>query len=527
MGVLFLVAFWLWSLPLQSSRLPYGEHDAAYIFSYGDHMTYIDKSFDLVGDIPPSIVYWYAGYNNVLGPWGIQYPPPYNMGYAFTQIVGGERIVPPYIFVIITCLLGIFSMYFLMRKIFGFLPAVITSTALLFSIREIMSYLWGQRHIVFAFAFVPITIYALYKYLSSYYKKEEKISYLYIFIFLFLATYLIHFQATIFLILFAFIFVLLLALKHKRFPVKKSNLKHYLILISVFLLVSAPFYQVYFFSTEVISGGEAGDLGSLFLWLKKTPNNFFMNPIFSSHADNYMGYWTLALLFLGIFALLYRRKEEDLVLISGLITLYIIFHLPILGLISSDSYRIARYLMMETYFFYAIMSIGLIALPSFFTIPKRTKKILQYVLTILFIILLISTQGKQAYGALNNAYPPILRITPAQLKLTQWIQENTPEQAIFNLMGTLTYPKKGFIQILSRRSMIRTGNNPNQRDRITRLDKFEDLVGRVNYIIFDYSDLVLIGDGAGIQRLLKIDEDISKNASVIYAQDNIRVYKHD
>ena len=55
-GVLFLVAFWLWSLPLQSSRLPYGEHDAAYIFSYGDHMTYIDKSFDLVGDIPPSIV---------------------------------------------------------------------------------------------------------------------------------------------------------------------------------------------------------------------------------------------------------------------------------------------------------------------------------------------------------------------------------------------------------------------------------------------------------------------------------------
>ena len=116
LAVLFIAAFWLWTIPLQNSQMPFGEHDAAYIFAYGDEMSFRDKSFDITGDTPLSTLFWYAGYNPVLGPTGLQYPPPYNLGYALAQIFGSGRIVPPYIFVAVTCFLSVFSVYFLARN---------------------------------------------------------------------------------------------------------------------------------------------------------------------------------------------------------------------------------------------------------------------------------------------------------------------------------------------------------------------------------------------------------------------------
>jgi len=47
---------------------------------------------------------------------------------------------------------------------YGFEVAVITSVAVLFSYRTILLYLWGQRHNVTAFVFLPLAMYALYKY---------------------------------------------------------------------------------------------------------------------------------------------------------------------------------------------------------------------------------------------------------------------------------------------------------------------------------------------------------------------------
>jgi hypothetical protein len=259
---------------------------------------------------------------------GITLSPPYIMGYAFSQIFGRDRVIPAYIFIALTCCLSVFSMYLLIRKLYGFEAAVIVSTALLFSSREILLYLWGQRHNVTAFAFIPVAIYALYAYLNSFHKGQDKIQYLYVYILLLLATFLIHFSAVVFLIPVSVILIILFSIKSKKMPYLRKNLKHYLIILAILVSVFSPFYFIYFgaSSTEPIDLGLK-DIGSLFHWLKIPDNKFDMNPAFSQYGTNYIGTWSVALLLIGVLIVLFRRAKGDIPLISGLISLYMMFHL--------------------------------------------------------------------------------------------------------------------------------------------------------------------------------------------------------
>jgi len=523
---------------MQNNKMPFGEHDAAYIFSYGDDMNFKDKSYRISGDTPTSVDFWYPSYPD-LGPKTVQYPPSYNMDYAFAQIFGGQRIIPPYLFVAVSCFVGSLVMYFLIRKLYGFEAAVITATALLFSHRTILHYLWGQRHNITAFVFIPIAIYALYKYLDLFYKDKDKISYLYIFVLLSLSIFLIHFGAAVFIIPFAVILPALFFIKHKRVPITKKNLKHYLILIVLIAVVTAPFYPVYFMTSSKIITGKT-DFGSLFKWLKIPDNHFSMNPIFFYYPATYMGYWTLALLFVGILLLLKRRGNQDLVLLSGLLTLYVVFHLSSFGLVKADSYRIARFLVVEEYFFYAIMAVAVVSIPSLFNIPKLVRKYLRQTLVILFLVVIVSVQGTAAYKSLKGAYPSVLRITPVQYEFANWVQKNIPEESALHLLGTLTYPKKGFIQILSRRVMDRSDTNPLKRELLFKgivKDRWKnvpeqfirgkDWVIPIDYVILDYSDIIAIQDKDRFEKLKQMEQLISENATLIYNKNNIKVYKFD
>ncbi len=539
LSVLFLVGFWLWTLPIQENPMPFGEHDGAYIFSHGDHMSYIDKSSDIVGDHPISTAFWYSGYNTALGPMALEYPPPYLMDYSFAQVLGGERIVPAYILIALTCFTGAISMYLLMRKLYGFEAAAITSTAILFSFRTIMLYLWGQRHNVTSFVYIPLAIYSLYKYLSTLYENKENISYLYIFILSVLCTYFVHLSGTVFLVSFTFVFVVLMSAKYKKVPLVKKNIKHYIMLTALVVIIAGPFYQIYFGAeneSASISPHFNGVLG-LFNWLHIPENTFAMNPSFSDYGLSYIGGWTRFLLILGLFFLLKRRNKEDLVIISGLISVYIMFHLSSFGLISPDSYRIGRYLIVESYFFYALMSIAILSIPSLFNISSLWKKHFRIGLSALFLVLLISTQGVQAYKTLNEAYPSVLRITPVQYELAQWIEKNIPEGSALHIRGTLTYPKKAYIQVLSRRVMERSDGGIESRELrgvniikegMVAQERFidgNDWVIPIDYAIIDYSDLVSIGSREGVDNLRKIEESIPANSSLVYNKDNIKVYK--
>ncbi len=532
--ILFIAAFWLWTLPFQKNHLPFSEHDGAYIFSYGDHITFLGRTMNLVGDTPPSTNHWYAAYNKIFGPLGIVYPPPYNIDYSLMQIIGGERIVPVFIFIVFGSILGVFSMYFLMRKLFGFLPAVITGSALIFSLREILTYLWGQRHNTFAFVFIPVAIYAFYKMLSSYYKNDRKnyIAYLYIFILLFGCSALAHLSVSIFLVIYCFVIMLLYFIKYKKLPFDMNSWKHYLVIIIMFFVLTAVMYPIYYSGFGAIVpdtklSSRFTDIGSLFKWVDVPENNFTLNPVYSLYESIYIGKWTLLLLFLGIFFLLITKKDKNFVLLSGLITIYMIYHLHVFGIVEEGDYRIGRYMMIEVYFFYAIMAVGIVNLPNLLPINKKSKMYAKYFLSLVFIILLVSTQGTKAYDTLKNSYTGVLRINPAQYELTQWVEQNVPENASLNLFGTITYPKQRWMQILSRHWMSVDQYELAIGEKVTKIEGWPDIVNPVTHMIFDYSDFIMIGAQDSIASLQQSERQFSENMTLVYDKNYIRVYKFD
>ena len=71
-AVLFVVSLYLWTLPFQKNRLPFGEGDSAWHFAIGDSIASSDKAeFRL----PYYIGVWYYGFNKILGPFAPEYPP--------------------------------------------------------------------------------------------------------------------------------------------------------------------------------------------------------------------------------------------------------------------------------------------------------------------------------------------------------------------------------------------------------------------------------------------------------------------
>ena len=102
--LLFLVGIFLWTIPIQNDQLPFGEGDAAWHFANGDWATKIDHVY---WRLPFYISTWYYGYNKILGPGALEYPPPYHVGYSLAQIIGGERFVPVYILIAISSFLRV------------------------------------------------------------------------------------------------------------------------------------------------------------------------------------------------------------------------------------------------------------------------------------------------------------------------------------------------------------------------------------------------------------------------------------
>ena len=538
--LLFISAFYLWSIPLQKNPMPYSEHDGAYIFAYGDDMAYKDKTYWITGNNPLSTSFWYARYQEKYGPRSAYYPPTYNMDYAFAEIFGGARIVPAFIFIIISCTLGMFSIYLLIRKLYGTQIAMVVAISMLFSFREIMYYLWGQRHNLFAFVYIPIAIYSLYCYLKSFYEKKEKIVYLYLYSLMLLATYLAHLSATAFLAPFTLMLISYFIIKYRRLPIQKKNIKHYLIISAILGVIIVLFFNTYFAGSGLESKGEDTlNFATLSKWLDRPDDNYNTNPVVLDYKDNYISIYTIIFLIAGITYMLIRRRDEDWVIIIAIVTLYLMFHLHFFGLSDKNNYRIARFLMVESYFFYTALVVGILTIPDYFKIPAKVKRYIKYVLIIAYVIILVSTQGIKAYNTLSESYPEIMRITPNQLELANWIEQHIPPTSALDIRGTLTYPKARYIQVLSRRVIHYSDEYPEKRYVIFKGIIKEgmnvpreyvngtDWIISIDYIIFDYSDLMLLGAQADINQLQQMEKEVAKNATLLYDKNNIKVYRFD
>ena len=552
--VLFLLSFYLWTLPFQNDPRPFGEGDSAWHFSIGDYVASSDRP---VWRLPFYVGQWYYNFNPTLGPNAPEYPPPNHYNYALMQVAGGERFAPVFIYRAVSSFLGVFAVYFLVSRLYGTAPAIAASAGLVFSLREYMTYLWGQQPTLISVVISPVAFYAFYRYLDSYYKKESRVAYLYVTVLLLGSQYLLHFQGFLlsFLSLSAFAFLMWikrlrpviqnvnsltihavlssLLLMARRLPFAGESRKHLAVCTALFLIISLPFIMIYV-GAPAASGSER-DYGRIFSW--KIDHDLVSGnypEVFTSFSGQYPVI-LLPLLFLGIIAILFRRSGRDLLMLGWLIAMYLVLHVDVF--LGTGPARSARMLIAEPALFYSLMAVGgmfvVQVLDSFVKMSSKVRYVSKFAVAAVIVLIIVQSNASAARDTLSGSYPDILRITPVQIDASEWMGSNLPENAYVYYvpigsdfkLGSWQYPKLRWMLAVSQRYVAPfTGtfaNNAHVAD-----SQF--------YYLFDYSDLYAFGSvqnylqQAAQQKTLLLQEFEAENFNVsdaLYDENGIRVYK--
>ena len=49
----------------------------------------------------------------------------------------------------------------------------------------------------------------------------------------------------------------------------------------------------------------------------------------------------------------------------------------------------------------------------------------------------------------------------------------------------------------------------------------------MDYVIFDYTDLIAIGNQQGVEAIAQMEQQLVNNATLVYNKNNIRVYQFE
>jgi len=527
LAVFLLVAIsaLIWTLPFQNNQYPYGDVDSSTHFTLGDYMGQNDKPvyflpYYINGTIRGVVVGY--GWLNEGKLW---YCPQYHLTEAIMQLFSASRVLPIFLFFAFASSLIAITTYLLIRYLYGSLPALISGLILIFSFRDIMWYLAGQYPQVLSFAIVPLVIYAVYRYMQSFKEKKPKSVYLYLAMILIAAQFFIHPQAIITSILPLAIFSIIFIIREKIFFI---NIKHIVIsLIILFVLVSS-FLQFPLGKSSIYK-----DLSAM-----KEPRSSYGLDIFMKwygalepvgfHNEDYWStkriYSNLMIpfIFFGAIYLVLRRKNQDLLILSMLLSFYLLMHLSFL-----TAGRAERLIETEAHIIYPLMVIGaVIAVPNFisiFKISKEIKLMLKYGLAVALVLIFILTIGINNYKTLKEAYPGLARITQAQYDASEWMRTNLPEEAdiyifrndfptqlpIFQNNFPTFYTKKKWIQALSLRHV-----DWNSQDATNS-----------TYVILDMSDIYAVYGQQGFNEAQKETDSYIKNATLLYDKNYVGVYK--
>ncbi len=506
--LLYLTTLYLWTLPMRESDMPYGEFDAISHWETGDYMAQTDLP---ITTLPPYIDRRYGG-DNSFKPHTLWYHPPYHTNFAVMGVFGGQRIIPTYLLNAILSSFIVLILYFFMRKLFGFLPALLSSFLVMFSGRDIFIYLWGQWPERISYYMIPLILYVYYKYTNSYLNKEEKPIYLYLLGVLLGINMYLHPMGFFYSLVVLAVFSILLFIKEKKIF---FNFKHLSFTIIILVLVLAIFpYQtgsvaLKFFG-EKSEQTQKANLDRLLYWFK-TPDKNPGVPDFYFSFGQMHGLWTLPFLLLGIIFVLLKRKRKDLLLLSWLIGLYFMLHLDVIG----KGPFVHRTLSTSTHIFIPFTVLGLLYLPSLIPI-KKYRPYIKYALVLLFFLFAIFVNGKFAYSALNGAYGGVGRMNTEQYQAAEWMKENLPEGTNVTDVGVISLKRAYWIQGVSFR--IQTPFAPKTENFPTR-DEMEQ------YVLMDYSDLIRMGRKDIAEQILSWERLNLANDTLLYDRNNLRVYK--
>ncbi|MBU0980353.1 MAG: glycosyltransferase family 39 protein [Nanoarchaeota archaeon] len=507
LAIVYLGALWLWTLPFQENTLPYGEGDATSHFVVADTQSQTDKP---ITTLPYYIDVRY-GWDNKFRMHTLWYHPPYHMNFALLQILGGHRFLPVFFFNAILCTSMLFTVYFLVRRLFGFMPAILSAILLIFSGRDYMVYLWGQWPERISYALIPLILYCYFIYTESILENKQKPRYLYVLAFLLGVNFYVHPVGLFHTIAAIGLYSVVLLIKERRLMFKW---KHAGIAVFIFLVMAAMFpLQTASVGIATVKEkafeGNFMNLGRLFEWYPDAEQFVGGVPVtYFSYAFN-NGTWTIPFLLVGILALALRRKRKDWLMLTWLISFYVMTHLDVIG-----KGRVHRSMAAEAHILYPLIAIGFTWLVSLIRLKRPLRTYLKVGASIAFIIVAIMINGKVAYSNLHNAYGGISRLTEPQLNVALWLKDNLGEFDKIEDFGTLTISKKRFIQYIGNRHIIKSN--------------FKDDFDIPTHVMLDYSDLAVLQQipeyRQQIEGMLQIEAQL-ENMTLQYDKENIKVYK--
>jgi|SRR3989338_7735911 len=520
----YLFAIYMWTLPFQDNKVPYGEWDAISHWELGDFIAQRDRTFVYL----PAFLDYSYGDDNRFKPHTLWYHPPFHTDFAIISAFSNDRMVPIYLTNAIFASSILISVFFVIKKLFSFLPAILSSFMLTFSMRDILPYLWGQWPERFAYAFIPLILYCFYMYFTSYSKENSKPIYLYIMSLLLAVDMLIH--PLVFFHSFAGVFVLgvALAIKQRKIP---FNGKHIGLALLFFLVLFAIFpYQT---GNVISSFGRSSPeepkhtiISRLLQWAPN-PEDFVgsVPESYFSFKDMH-GLWTLPFLLIGILILAVRRENRDIFLLAWLISLYLVLHRDLIGKFTF----LHRSLSATAHIFVPITVIGALSLFSLIKLPNIYKSFLRYGAAILVIALTLAYNFPAAYSTLYKAYDsPFIRINPAEVEVSEWLKDNIGENDNVSVIGPPPeiMQKVWWMASYSHRTshyfegFLTWGTYKENRNETIKYHILND------YVVFDYSDIALLSDRSFVEKWLAFEKENFGNHTLLYNKNNIRVYKYE
>jgi len=547
----YLFILYLWTLPFQGNQMPYGEFDAISHWGLADFIEQTDRTFIY---LPPFLDNLYGG-DNQFKPHTLWYHPPFHTDLAIISAFAPGRVVPIFLTNAIFATAIIISIFFVIRNLYGFLPAVLSSLLLGFSLRDIMPYLWGQWPERFGYAFIPLALYCFYAYYTTYTKENNKPIYLYLAGILLAVQLMIHPLSFFHSLVGIFVLGIALLLKTRKLPL---NWKHIGITAALFLILFAVFpYQsgnvIKSFTQDSKREHEYPSLSRLFNWAPD-PKDFTGSVPESYFSFRQMhGLWTLPFLLIGILFLAIRRENRDIFLLAWLISLYLILHRDFIG----KFFFLHRSLSATAHIFVPITVIGALSIPSLIKLPGNYGRFLKYGAAILAVALAFVYNFPQAQSTLEAAYAsPLARLNPAQLEASEWLKGNLNENQNVSIIGPpwQIMQKADWMASFSHRTSFffegfltwKTFNE--NREETVKYHLLND------YIVFDYSDIALLPDKGLAEELmdtlrkrnslaiallpdksyngmaelwLEFEKQNMGNHALLYNNKNIRVYKHE
>lgn len=460
--ILFSGVILLYSI--ENTGVTWGSVDASTHFALSDYQS---RENLVTEDVPPYISYIYGVNNNG----DIWYPPQFHLLGAIIQRLTGSRIYSIYFYYTIISWLIVFTIFFFIKKIYGFWPGALSGISLILSHKDFMTFFWGLWPERAGFIFTPLYLYAYLKYTSSYLDGLEKSIYLYITALLCAIQFLFHPEGIFISFILIFVCTILLILTERRFP---FSIKTAFLSSLIFILVVAPFIKYPLGFQRNINQDWLGDsfkfqeFSSLLHW---APNNIPYLPEMGVFSLMYpLPKILFSLIVLGLIYLIYNHRRQDMFLLGWFIGYYLLVHLNVVGLSS----RIHRFLNMEAHILLPIAILGLFWLVK---MALNLASISKKYAAIIIVLLLLYPMYVDIKGIIVSAPS---RSDNKYLTACNWISENIPAEDRLLLFGVASYAQRKWIQALCQRESV--------YDDISAYS--EDIDNRTfNYIFIDFQDM--------------------------------------